>query len=334
MRHRLLLTLTLTLVTICSPLNSRNIAAAPAVERSDAAQESVALGVYLAMLPWDPTALDHYSAQVGAAPKTVMLYVDWARAGTIGGSDFPTASLDVIAAHGAMPLVTWEPWDPGAGAAQPAFADAAIAAGAHDGYIRAWAGAAKGYGRPLQLRLAHEMNTTSYPWGTGPGNANGNTPDEYVAMWRHVHDLFAAGGVTNVSWVWSPNTESEDGPAYAQLYPGDEYVDWVGIDGYNGGTALPWGGWLSLAQIFDRSYAAITALTTKPLMLAELGSAEAGGDKAAWITQGFLSDLPARYPRVAAVVWYNWEKETNWRIDSSAAALAAWQAVAAAPRYR
>jgi hypothetical protein len=304
-----------------------------AAQRAGEAPAPVALGIYLAMTPWDPTVLDAYAGQAGRRPDVVMLYVDWARPGIVGGSDFPVASLDAVAARAATPLVTWEPWYPGAGAAQPAFSLAAIAAGAHDGYIRGWARAAAAYGRPFLLRLAHEMNTTAYPWGTGPGNANGNTPEHYVAMWRHVRALFAAEGATNVRWVWSPNTEDAAGPSYAQLYPGDDQVDWVGIDGYNGGAALPWGGWRSLAEVFDRSYRALEALTNKPLMIAETGSAEAGGDKGAWIIQGFLNDLPTRYPRIRMVVWYSENKETDWRVDSSPGALAAWRAVVASPLY-
>jgi len=293
----------------------------------------VDLGVYLALTPWDPTVLDAYAEQVGRRPDVVMLYVDWARSGIVGGSDFPVTSLEAVAARGATPLVTWEPWVPGAGAAQPAFSLAAIAAGEHDGYLRGWARAAAAHGRPFYLRLAHEMNTTAYPWGTGPGNANGNTPDQYVAMWRHVRAIFAAQGATNVRWVWSPNTEDAAGPSYAQLYPGDDQVDWVGIDGYNGGVALPWGGWKSLTEVFDRSYRAMVALTDKPLMIAEVGSAELGGDKGAWITGGFLDELPTRFPRVRLVVWYSEKKETDWRIDSSTGVLAAWRAVVASPLY-
>ena len=293
----------------------------------------VELGVYLAMIPWDPTVLDAYTEQVGRRPDVVMLYADWGRPRIVGGSDFLEASLAAVAARGAAPLVTWEPWHPGAGAAQPNFSLAAIVAGEHDGYIRGWARAAAAHGRPFYLRLAHEMNTTAYPWGTGPGNANGNTPDQYVAMWRHVRAIFASEGATKVRWVWSPNTEDAAGPSYAQLYPGDDQVDWVGIDGYNGGAALPWGGWKSLAAVFDRSYRAMAALTDKPLMLAEVGSAELGGDKGAWITAGFLAELPTRFPRVRLVVWYSENKETDWRIDSSAAVLAAWRAVVASPLY-
>jgi hypothetical protein len=300
---------------------------------SEAVSAPIALGVYLAMTPWDHTVLDTYAQQVGRRPDVVMLYVDWARPGIVGGSDFPLASLDAVAARSATALVTWEPWYPGAGAAQPTFSLAAIAAGGHDDYIRAWARAAAAYGHPFLLRLAHEMNTTAYPWGTGPGNANGNTPAQYVAMWRQVRAIFAAEGATNVRWVWSPNTENDAGPSYAQLYPGDDQVDWVGIDGYNGGTALPWGGWRSLAEVFERAYRAMTALTDRPMMIAEVGSAELGGDKGAWIVDGFLNDLPARFPRVRMVVWYSERKETDWRVDSSPGTLAAWRAVVASPRY-
>jgi hypothetical protein len=335
---------TLVLTLLLTVSGGARVAAAPdhggmesglsrAVQATEDAPLPVKLGVYLAMTPWDPTVLDTYAERVGRAPDVAMLYVDWARPGVVGGSDFPVASLDAIAARGATPLVTWEPWYPGAGAAQPTFSLAAIVAGEHDGYIRDWARAAAAHGHPFFLRLAHEMNTTAYPWGTGPGNANGNTPDQYVAMWRHVRAIFAAEGATNVRWVWSPNTEDAAGPSYAQLYPGDDQVDWVGIDGYNGGTALPWGGWKSLTEVFDRSYAAMTALTGKPLMLAEVGSAELGGDKGAWVTEGFLAALPTRFPRVRLVVWYSENKETDWRIDSSAAVLAAWRAVVASPLY-
>ncbi len=137
-----------------------------------AAPLPVKLGVYLAMTPWDSTVLDTYAEQVGRAPDVAMLYVDWARPGIVGGSDFPAASLDAIAARGAAPLITWEPWYPGAGAAQPTFSLAAIVAGEHDGYLRGWARAAAAYGSPFLVRLAHEMNTAAYPWGTGPRNAN------------------------------------------------------------------------------------------------------------------------------------------------------------------
>ena len=68
-------------------------------------------------------------------------------------------------------------------------------------YIRSWARALAAFDGPVRLRFAQEMNGDWYPWGAG---TNGNTPAEFVSAWRHVHDIFAAAGATNVQWVWSP----------------------------------------------------------------------------------------------------------------------------------
>ena len=106
--------------------------------------------------------------------------------------------------------------------------------GHHDAYIREFAEAAKAWGHPFFLRFNWEMNGNWFPWSEG---VNGNQPGEYVAAWRHVHDIFTQVGATNATWVWCPNVD----PAsklhdLASLYPGDAYVDWTGLDGYNWGT--------------------------------------------------------------------------------------------------
>ena len=75
--------------------------------------------------------------------------------------------------------------------------------GDHDDYIDSWAEAAAEYGDPILLRPFHEMNGFWYPWSVG---VNGNTPETYVAGWRHVVDRFRAAGADNVSFVWSINT--------------------------------------------------------------------------------------------------------------------------------
>ena len=91
---------------------------------------------------------------------------------------------------------------------------------------------------PLLLRFAHEMNADWYPWdgvrASAPGTHDG--PARYVAAWRHVHAVFAAAGATNVRWVWSPNHRSIPAAAWndaARYYPGDDVVDWIGVDGYD-----------------------------------------------------------------------------------------------------
>ncbi len=99
----------------------------------------------------------------------------------------------------------------------------------------------------------------------------------------------------------------------------------MGVDGYNGGSALPWGGWQSFSSIFGDTLAQLAAITTtKPVMVAETASVESGGSKATWITD-FFAQL-AHHPQIEAFVWLNHDKEADWRIRSSNAAREAFRA--------
>jgi hypothetical protein len=165
------------------------------------------------------------------------------------------------------------------------------------------------------------MNGSWAPW---EGSINGNTPAAYVAAWQHVVSIFRSAGATNVSWVWAPNC----GPTstISSYYPGDSWVDVIGLDGYNWGSSL--GKWQSFTDVFGASYDIVTALSaTKPVVITETASAEAGGDKAAWITSAYQTEIPTRFPRISAVIWFDVNKETDWRVDSSASALAAYKSV-------
>jgi hypothetical protein len=267
--------------------------------------------------------IDEVTNKVGVTPSIVMWYQHWS-----GSPSFPSQAADAAVSRGAMPIVTWEPRDPRGGGAQPQYALRTIVAGEHDAYIRRWAQEAAAWGKPIYLRFAHEMNGDWYPWSSG---VNGNTSAEYVSAWRHVHDVFRQEGATNVRWVWSPN---EDGSTpFADVYPGDAYVDWVGIDGYNWGTTQEWSEWSSLSEIFGPAYRQLTTMTDKPMIIAETASTEVGGDKAAWIRQGLLKDLPSQFPRIRAVVWFDENKETSWSVNSSEAALAAYREAALSPLY-
>ena len=144
-----------------------------------------------------------------------------------------------------------------------------------------------------------------------------------MRAWRHVHDIFRAAGATNVKWVWSPNVVYSNSPPLAPYYPGDAYVDQVGMDGYNWGDYFSfWKAWMSFEEIFGPTIAQVRTFTSRPLMVAETASTELGGDKAAWI-RDFFAAL-RRHPEVTGFVWFNQKKETDWRIESSAAARSAF----------
>lgn len=291
------------------------------------ASEQIALGVYLPQAQWDAATIDQFAASAGAMPAIVMWYQDWAHTDFQG---FDAAKLDAVAARGAMPMITWEPFDYTGRAEQPAFALRRIIAGVYDPWITAFARASAQWGKPYFLRFAHEMNGDWYPWSPG---INGNTSAQYVATWRRVVGIFRREGAMNVRWVWSPTGVFPGSTPFADVYPGGGYVNWIGMNVFNFGTSAAWSEWKSFADILAPSYGPLTRLSDKPIMLTEVSSAELGGDKAAWIRQGLLTDLPERFPRVRAAIWFNERRETDWPIDSSPASLAAFAAVARAPRF-
>lgn len=200
----------------------------------------------------------------------------------------------------------------------------AIANGVSDTYLHHWARAAAAWAKPLYLRLAWEMTTRKPAY----------TPASYVAMWRHVHDIFVQEKATNVRWYWCPNgIGNKNDYSYAQMYPGDKYVDYVGFDAYNWNDSSA-SAQSDLYSIWEPSYHALTALTNKPIMVGETATLQQGDAKASWITDGFLNSVPWAFPRIAGVIWFDVDQVVNWRIDSSTASLAAFRNVAASQFYQ
>ncbi|MGB3772786.1 MAG: glycosyl hydrolase [Rhodococcus sp. (in: high G+C Gram-positive bacteria)] len=238
-------------------------------------------------------------------------------------------TLRRIDAAGAIPAVTWEPWDPGADIASREFAPAAIAAGEYDDYITQWARGAVNYGLPMQIRFGHEMNGTWYPWAIGVG---GTTASEYIAAYRHVHDLFVREGATAVQWVWSVDA-SADRPAgqgiATSAYPGDTYVDLVGVDGYNGGAQGAY--WQQPNELFGPILSTVAEVAPdSDVWIYETGSGDANGDKGSWI-RDLVTYLQGT--AVTGLLWFDFAKdgEADWTLttdpavaDAAADALSSW----------
>ena len=209
---------------------------------------------------------------------------------------------------------------------------ASIASGSEDAAITTWARQAAAYGHPFFLRFDWEMNGGWFPWGTT--SSNQNTAADYVAAWRHVHDIFIAVGATNATWVWCPNIERNSSTPYAKLYPGDAYVDWTCLDGYNQGSSSQ-----SFSSLYTKSYNdMLTVAPSKPIMIGEIGSLEYGsGVKADWISK-MLTELPTDFPQIKALVWFNWRIFENniwksWEVESSSSSQSAFSNGIAAPYY-
>jgi hypothetical protein len=220
-------------------------------------------------------------------------------------------------------MITWEPWTRnGQGIALES-----IATGHYDRYIRAAADSAAAWGKPILLRFAHEMNGDWYPWGRG---SSGNTPATYKAAWRHLVEIFRSAGAHNVKWVWSPNVEGGGKYPFQPFYPGNRWVDWVGLDGFNWART---GEWQSFTDLFGDSYETLARITHRPVIIAETGSSESGGDKAAWVSSALRRELP-RFSRIRAVVWFSDPVNgVDFRIDSSTDSLKAFRSAIESRRY-
>ena len=292
-------------------------AAAAILERNGA----ILAGVSVSVRPTRPVELDQFAAVAGRRPGLVNVFRGF-------DTGFDAEVADTIWRRGAIPMFTWEPWDPAGGPAQPRYRLSRIASGEFDGYVANWAEAARAWGRPLLLRFAPEMNGDWTPWSAG---VNGNSAADYVRAWRRVHAIFGEVGAGNVAWVWSPNVVFPGSSPLRSVFPGAAYVDWIGVDGYNWGRTRAGQHWRSFGEIFGPTLRQVRALARKPLMISEVASAEMGGDKAAWIRDFFASI--ERSPDILGFVWFNYDKEADWRVDSSPDARAAFARAVAKSRY-
>ncbi len=250
---------------------------------------------------------------------------------------FPREYCEVLWATGHLPVITW----------QPQVDLGSVIGGEWDDYILAWAEEAREYGHPVMIRWGHEMNGTWYRWcslwnGGGETASYGDPavpdgPERYVDAFRRVHDLFAAAGAHNVIWVWCPNEGNPVGEAWNEVelyYPGSEFVDWLGMDGYNWGNSRPWSRWRSFPEVFGELYRRLVALDPdKPIMIAEFASSEEGGDKARWIEEAFRL-IRESFPRIKAFIWFDTVKETDWAIGSSPESLRAFREAISHGYYR
>jgi hypothetical protein len=288
-----------------------------AIDRLADTTGAVALGVNTISSP-STLAVGAFAEQAGRRPAVVMWYQNWSE------PLFYQSQIRPLARQGPIPMINWLPEGT---RGSESYSLRAIAAGKFDRYIRASARLAAAWRYPMFIDFAHEMNLRGYAWSEG---VSGNTPAAYVRAWRHVVSLFRAEGADNVRWVWAPNTDCEGRCPFAEFYPGNAWVNWVGLDGYNF-AAVDGTPWRQFQQIFGPSYRILTSLTEKPVMIAETASTETGGSKAQWILNMGRSLLTSM-PRVRLLVWFDRIKETNWSIDSSPSSLAAFrEAMSSAP---
>jgi glycosyl hydrolase family 26 len=245
--------------------------------------------------------------QLGRDQRIVHVYYDWADALPRSRGAIGSGSTLMVSWHGTH------------------YAD--ITGGGSDKRIAAAARNLAAIKKPTLLRWGWEMNGNWFDWD---GTHNGKNPAGYIKAWRRIHKIFRNEGAGNVAFVWSPNWNS--GPdvswnAYERYYPGDAYVDWVGVSAYPFSGQTPRTLFHRICEVYgDR----------KPIMATETASIDHGGStKADWIKA--FSAYVAATPAIGGVVWFDTDTQggtdVNFRPDTTKASLAAYRAMARSPHF-
>jgi hypothetical protein len=266
------------------------------------------LGSYLSLTGRTLTqSLALRQQQLGRGQRIVHKYYPWSGYYPSAEPDLPSSSILMVSWNG----TTYNH----------------ILDGSSDQNIASMAVKMAGMKRPILLRWGWEMNGNWFAWD---GTHNGKKPSGYITAWQRMHRIFRAKGATNVAWVWGPNWNS--GPNvgwnhFQHYYPGDAYVDWVGVSGYNFGSESPHTLFTPIVQAYGKH---------KPIMLAETAAVSHGAHtKAAWIKK--LSAYVAATPSIGAVVWFDTDTQKgvkhNFRPDTDAETLAAYRAMVRTKRF-
>lgn len=260
------------------------------------------IGAFIADKPTRKDIIE-FKKDYGKKPYLVMIFVDWDEYPDLG-------AIKAILDEGSTPFITWEPWK---AVSRTSIDYDKLLEGGYDKYITEFAKLIKSFEIEIFLRFAHEMNGNWYPWA---GSKIG--VDKYKSVYKHVKDIFDKEDVTNVKWVFSVNWEDVppiEGNNFLKYYPGDTYVDYVGIDGYNWGNTQDWSKWVSFGELFDNTYNKATKTLKKPVLISEFSSASSGGDKAEWIYNA-MKDIKG-FENVKGFVVFNVDKEVDWRFPAT-----------------
>lgn len=227
--------------------------------------------------------LPQFIKLTGIRPSIIEYYVDF-------GSTLNMARAAMIYQASAFPLVQIDPYHTSL---------RAIAQGRYDAYLRAQARAVARFRCPIAVSFGHEMNGTWYSWGL-----THVSPAIFVSAWRHIGDVFASAGTRNVIWVWTVNRVSPGASPLREWWPGQRYVDWVGLDGYYRTPKSTY------TQIFGWTLREVRGLTHDPILITETAVPRTGSQVAQ------IGDLfrGARSSGLFGVVWFNVNAKRRWTL--------------------
>jgi mannan endo-1,4-beta-mannosidase len=263
------------------------------------------LGLEIPDSPASIAPAQQFAGWVGKKPNLLGAYIGW-------NTGLDTQAVKNAWSYGALYFQVWEPF--GVTMKQ-------IASGASDDYVTRFANSVRALDLPIALSFGHEMNGDWYPWGT-----KDTAPADFVAAWRHIHGIFAKAGATNVIWIWDPNDMYPVPNVHLKpLYPGDAYVDWVGVTGYWTPNGPHTYGTLFLPTLLD-----IRQFTRKPFLIAET-SVQAGANQVSSVNA--LFNAVKTHDDILGFVWYDYNRQGDWRLENRPSVKAAFKTAASSSAF-
>lgn len=266
--------------------------------------------------PVTPQKIEELEKETRVPAQMVLFYLQWSV--SVEDAKGLTSSLETIWDSGAVPCLTWEPTivENGVEKAIP-YDD--ILNGHYDPYILFFAEEAKSWKKPFIIRLAHEMNLSRYHWGTDADKFGPESPEIYVKMFRYLVNFFKEKNVGNVIWAFCPNANSipdEPWNVISKYYPGDKYVDILGMDGYNRNTKE--NPLQTFEEIFKKPFQELKKIAPdKPIFVFETATVDREGEKklkSKWIKDALVT---AKSWGLKGIVWFQVNKEEDWRINQN-----------------
>lgn len=245
---------------------------------------------------------------------------------------FPLETAQWIRSHGAVPFIRLmlRSREHQNGKGEKEFSLQAIIDGRFDRDLTEWGRSAAQFKTPLIVEYGTEVNGDWFGWNGkfhGGGKKRGfghpekaDGPERFVAAYRHIVDVMRAAGALNITWVFHPDATEWPETSWNRVenyYPGDGYVDWIGVSTY--GVKSPLDGPeenVPFRKLFDPMYARLVKMAPgKPVMVVEFGCSAGHPQVKAedWAREALGDLLSNRQPAVRGFSWWNekWENDDN-----------------------
>lgn len=267
-----------------------------------------------------PENVTSYERLVGKSAAWVYFSDNWYK-----GRSFPLDTATWIRSMGSIPFIrlmlrsSYEQ-----NVAEPTFTLSRIASGAFDSDLRKWAQAARDFGSPLLVEYGTEVNGFWFSWN-GYWNGGPDGPEKFRDAYRHIVQVMRDEGASNILWVFHVNSRDIPSESWNRLenyYPGDSWVDWIGVSVY--GPMSPTDYPDQFRKRMDSVYPRLASLNaTKPIVLVEFSSiGDPQVDQAAWAGNALADLTSLRWPRVIGFSWWN---EPPFRLQDNPAAANAFK---------